>query len=219
MNFENNKKYENIKYSLLFPYIEDKNLANKLQIDKTSVNLISTHTIAKKITDILINQFKEDNINQYDVIITDATACVGGNTISFAQNFKYVYAIEIENDRFNYLNNNLNIYKLTNVKTFNDDCLNIINNTNNINKCIAVFFDPPWGGSNYKHYTDIILSISNVPIEEICNDIFLQNINIKYVILKLPKNYNISYFNKQLSKYTIFKHELYKMYIIIIKKP
>jgi len=45
-------------------------------------------------------------------IITDGTACVGGNTISFARSFRKVNAVEVNAKRFNMLRKNCSILKV-----------------------------------------------------------------------------------------------------------
>ena len=57
--------------------------------------------------------------------IIDCTSGVGGDTISLASIFKTVIGVEIDNIRFDMLNNNINTYNLNNIITYNDSCLNI----------------------------------------------------------------------------------------------
>jgi len=45
-------------------------------------------------------------------IITDGTACVGGNTISFGRSFRKVIAVEINAERFAMLKKNCSILKV-----------------------------------------------------------------------------------------------------------
>lgn len=199
------------KYKL-FPYLENKLLVNKLKIDEDSIYYISIRDHATKITNIIIYHLTLLNINISTTIITDATAGVGGNTLSFASTFKKVYAIEIDNLRSNYLKNNINIYNFTNVFVINNNCVNIIPNIKDHN---VVFIDPPWGGRNYKKYTNLKLMLSNTPLETICLNIF-ENNNVKLIVLKLPFNYDLVNFYNKLKDYTIYLYDLYKMLILVI---
>ena len=97
-------------------------------------------------------------------VITDATACVGGNTVSFAKHFKTVQAIELDESRYHQLKHNLDLittayggnYFLGEVRLYHGDCLSLCSQL----KQDVVFVDPPWGGSAYKEQcgTELYLS-------------------------------------------------------------
>mgnify|MGYP000914468380 CR=1 FL=1 len=78
-----------------------------------------------------------------NVKILDATAGLGGNSISFGLNFTNVISIEINVNRCNLLKENLNLFKLNNTIICGDflEHLDSINNDYDL-----VFVDPPWGG-------------------------------------------------------------------------
>ena len=199
------------KYKL-FPYLEDKILLSKLKIDDDSVYYISIRDHATKITNIIIYHLSLININPQNAIITDGTAGVGGNTLSFCSKFKKVYAIEIDELRASYLKNNINVYGYTNVVIMNDNCLNVFDEISDSN---VIFIDPPWGGRNYKKYNKLKLTLSTKSIENICLDV-LNNKNIKLVVLKLPFNYDLLYFYWMLKDYIIYLYDLNKMLILVV---
>jgi len=99
----NSKKLER-----LFPYI---NNISKLKIDDDSINYISIRDDANIITIIIQQHLNNFNLSSTNIVITDATAGVGGNTLSFANNFEYVNAIEINKLRCDYLRNNIDTYQ------------------------------------------------------------------------------------------------------------
>ena len=120
----------------IFPY---HNRLNKIQIDEEGLYSISSKNVSKFISNI-IKKYIRNNIYD-DIIITDATAGVGGNTISFLQNYGNINAIEIDSDRFSYLKNNINIYDiLKKVKLYNSDYTLIYDKLEQD----IVFIDPPW---------------------------------------------------------------------------
>ena len=204
----------------LFPDVGKKNLYNKLKINHESVMYITIPNDAEKITNIISNHLFKYNIENKDTIITDATAGVGGDTISFANKFKKVYSIELNGDRFNYLVNNIEVYKLDNVQLFNKNCMDIIYK---IEDHDVVFIDPPWGGKNYKHKRYIRLSLDDYELEDICIKLFNKNISLhspKLIVLKLPKNYDIEHFYNKMKEitYKIYFYKLHKMIIIVIEK-
>ncbi len=200
----------------LFRKIDDLSIMNNLQIDNESIHYITPKEKSSLISQIILNHLSILKININNIIITDAMACVGGDTISFAHIFKKVIAIELNKDRVKYLTNNINVYKLKNVEIFNDDCLKILHNISRHN---VVFIDPPWGGSKYKEHKNLTLKISDKPLEQICNDIMNENImkcTPELIVLKLPKNYYMPKIYKEVSSELIIKHTMNNMYIIVI---
>lgn len=213
MNLKNKKIFKN----KLFPYNGDVNIWSKVTIDDETVSFISTPYDADRITKIIENHCLNINMKPNDVIITDATAGAGGNVLSFAKKFKHVNAIEIDVKRFNFLVNNTTAYGLKNVSNYCDDCLQLIYSLAGQN---IIFFDPPWGGKEYKNKTNIQLSLSDIPIENICIKLFA-TINPLIIALKLPKNYDLEFMYKKMSdenkKIKIFLYPLNKMNIIILE--
>ena len=68
-----------------------------MQMDELSVYSVTPGTLADRITDIVIKYCDQDPMT---MTITDATACVGGNTISFSKKFGKVNAVELDRSRF-----------------------------------------------------------------------------------------------------------------------
>jgi 16S rRNA G966 N2-methylase RsmD len=190
-----------------FPKLLDDNDYDKLQIDFIGKYSITIPKIADIITDIIYKLF-----NNNDIVITDCTAGVGGNIFSFANKFKYVNAIELDKSRFNMLENNINVYNLKNVSCFNINCLDIIFTLQQD----VIFIDPPWGGKEYKSEYNIKLYLGNISIEQVTN-MLLNNKVCKYVVLKLPLNYDINNIKNIINEEKkIIIHKLNKMLIIII---
>jgi 16S rRNA G966 N2-methylase RsmD len=194
---------------------------DKILIDTDSIYYISTPEDSIMITNIIIQHCVLIGIEPKLSIITDATAGVGGNTISFANNFKAVNAIEIDHLRYKYLVNNLELYKFSNISTYCDDALKIINLLPNQN---IVFFDPPWGGKGYNNNDNIKLKLKEQTIENICYNLFNESTTRSppdIICLKLPKNYDLKTMYLELNKIKnikLFSYDLKKMYIILIHK-
>lgn len=129
-------------------------------------------------------------MNTNNITITDATAHIGGNTNSFAKNFKHVNAIEINKSNFDMLMNNMKILERGNITFQCDDYLRVCKSL----KQDVVFIDPPWGGPEYKNKDVLDISLSKVDLGDIIIDIIP---NTKLIVLKLPFNYN---FNKLMKK-------------------
>lgn len=185
-----------------------------LKIDKVGEYSISIPEDAKDISNIVSKTIKKikKSGDLKKMIITDATAGVGGNTISFSNIFGKINAIEIDRTRYEYLVNNLTIYGKDNVNFFNNDFLEIINELVQD----VIFIDPPWGGKNYKFKSKIKLKISDVPLEKICNDL-IGNGNAELVVLKLPTNYDMEYLKESING-SIKVYSVRKMNIVCITK-
>ena len=218
MKNKNNQKQKTILR--LFPYLKDRDKALGLKIDNKSLCYISIREYAAKISNIVKNHLQILDCDPKKSIITDATAGVGGDTISFALNFKFVYAIEMDKERSEFLNNNVNIYDLKNVKIYNDDCTKIINH---IQDHDVVFIDPPWepDDESYKKHTNLRLPLGNSfdSIETYCNKLmdpsYMQCVP-KLLILKLPINYDTLHFYKTVKNKNMYYYDLKKMIILVV---
>jgi 16S rRNA G966 N2-methylase RsmD len=149
-----------------------------------------------------------------DFIIVDATSGMGGNSYFFCKYFKFVYCIDTSEESINYLEHNLK--EFDNKCIINNDCLDILK----IIKYDSIFFDPPWGGVNYKLKKSVNLYLNNIDIYYIINSLYSYK-NLKIISLKAPYNFNIRYDTKwKLNIYNIYKSDnksvLFKF--IIFKK-
>ena len=186
-----------------FPYLS-KNKHSQLKIDDIGMYSISTPKNADIISQLIKKNFFEQNI-----IITDAMAGVGGNTLSFASNFYYVNAIEIDTRRFNYMVSNLSLYSKDNVLCIKGNYMDLIYQIYQD----VIFMDPPWGGKSYKEFEEISLEINGRSLESICEEIRINKL-CKMIVLKLPLNYNLDKFSSELKEFKQVE-ELKKMLIVI----
>ena len=201
-------KYYKKKY---FKYV---NFANKNYINYNNIKLynntyysITNYNDAYYICNLIFNFFKTK-----DIIITDATSNIGGNTLSFGlYNYKQINSVEINTECYKYLLNNIKCYNLNNIKTYNDDYLNIYKTLNQD----VIFIDPPWGGIKYKSIENLDLFLNDINIVDIIEELF--NIKkVKLVLIKAPFNYNIQLIYNKFNKYYIKKYKLNKYNIISI---
>ena len=173
-------------------------------IDKTKLKLtnVSLYSVAgkkhsKKLCDIIYSELKT-----YDITITDMTSNVGSESIALTLAFNKVNAIEIDKLTYKLLNNNIDVYGLSNIKTYNGDSSKIIGELTQD----VIYFDPPWGGPDYykQKYMDMYLGDKNII------DIIVKNINkVKCIVARLPINYN---FQTIISNNKITKCVMYNMY-------
>ncbi len=179
----------------------------KLQLTEEGEYSISRKKDSNR-TISIIKTILRDDIK--DKSITDATGCVGGDTIQFALHFKNVDSIEINKDNFDALKNNISIYGLKNVTLHFGDSLKIFNW-----KTDVLYIDPPWGGKTYKTTPKLDLFMSSKRIDVWLEEILLRKNRPEYIILKLPHNFNFNLFNF-LSNVDSIKPYRIRGYILIV---
>ena len=160
------------------------------------------------IAKIMNSSINKQELNE--IIVTDATAGIGGNSIYFSKYFDKVNAVEINKNRSTYLQNNINLLNLNNVTVYNDDCLN---------SCMTleqnvIFIDPPWGGPSYKNSNFVDLYINDLIISDVCKKI---HDKCQYIFLKVPLNFSFNNFISEVTYKRLNIFKLKKMYLILLK--
>lgn len=122
--------------------------------------------------------------------ITDATGCVGGDTIQFGLHFQYVSTIEVNKENFDALCNNVSVFGLDNVSLYHGDATEIFNWRTDV-----LYIDPPWGGPDYKLQGDIDLFMSSKRLDTWLEEILIRRNRPNYIMVKLPQNYKFARFN------------------------
>lgn len=141
-------------------------------------------------SDRIINIMETVLGNTSTKTITDATGCVGGDTIQFGLNFKTVDTIEININNFEALKNNISVYKLNNINLHLGDATKLYNW-----KTDVLYIDPPWGGPNYREVKELDLLISGTRLDVWLEEILLRKNRPSYIFLKLPTNFNFRRLN------------------------
>lgn len=180
----------------IFPLTEKYDL---LSYDSEGIYSITLPNDAEEISSLI------KNLLGNEITICDATAGIGGNTISFGKNFKKIISIELCKSRYKILENNVKVYNLVNIDLINDSCLNKLNL-----ECSAYFFDPPWGGPDYKFKKSIRFKLGDLSLIEIIKKINQQS--QKIIFFKLPNNYDLDEFNE--FNYNINKIKNYQIITI-----
>jgi len=155
---------------------------DKILIDPVGKYSISLPEKSKVITNLITK-----HIGTCDITITDAMACVGGDTLTFSKTFTNVNAVECDKLRFEYLKHNMQLFECTNIEYHNEDYLKVYNKI----KQDVIYIDPPWGGPEYKNKKSLKLKIGETRLEDLCDDI-IQNKLCKLLVLKLPFNYELN---------------------------
>ena len=213
MSFDRNLLYR------IFPK-KDNVIYTNLQVDSEVLLYITHRSDSEKISSLIIQKLisLDNNKTALNSIIVDATACIGGDTITFCKNFGIVIPIEENSLRFKYLINNLKVYEFNNVYPIEGNAMDMIPN---IEMPIdVIYIDPPWGGKEYKLQEKLELSFATFALEDVIIKLFGSIKSLKIIALKLPKNYDYENFQKKLdSTYTVAIHKfLRKIDIVIVDK-
>lgn len=117
-----------------------------------------------------------------ELILTDMTGCIGGDSIAFGSYFHQVNSVELCPEYYEMLVHNIGCYRYNILPTLGNSVEFIQNNVQDV-----IFCDPPWGGADYKKQGLLNFSMDGKPLEEIAD---LALMHAKMVIFKLPKNYD-----------------------------
>jgi hypothetical protein len=131
--------------------------------------------------------------------ITDATACVGGNTVSFAYHFRHVNSFELESQRASYLWHNC--HWMCRAGTFTVFCGDFTRGSVRAGvEQDVVFFDPPWGGPDYKDrpLDSLHLFLSGLDMAEVCASLAGTT---SFVCMKVPFNFAFSDFTSSIQPF------------------
>jgi hypothetical protein len=169
----------------VFPY-KDNIDHTLLRTTEEGLYSVTKRKDSEKITSI-ISQFVGDSQIKS---ITDATACIGGDTIQFGLHFKTVHSIEINQNNLEVLRHNLDVYDLTNVTVHEGDAVKIFNWHTDV-----LYIDPPWGGPDYRQTVNLDIAISNTRLDKWLEEILMKKFRPSFIFLKLPRNYNFKRFN------------------------
>ena len=126
--------------------------------------------------------------------ITDATACIGGNTLEFARAFAHVHAVELDPTRASMLRHNLTLLHMEKGVTIYEADYCDLHPTLRQD---VVFLDPPWGGKRYKHQECVRLYLSDRDVGDLCGAILLHT---PYVVVKVPCNFDVRHFAQTVQK-------------------
>jgi 16S rRNA G966 N2-methylase RsmD len=196
--------YRHLSQYKLFPHLTPA-LREAIQMDEVSFFSVTDQTTAKKMAKLLLQL---DSISSASVI-TEGTACVGGNVIEFSKHFAKVHAVEKDVARFEMLENNVQVIGAQNVQCHNSDYTAMKHAlTQDI-----VFLDPPWGGVDYKQQNCVDLFMSGVPLADICNNI---SDHARYIVLKVPQNFNLGAFKSAISAQQVEEHRMHKMLMLVL---
>ncbi|RLN94732.1 hypothetical protein BBJ28_00013908 [Nothophytophthora sp. Chile5] len=208
---------------------------NQLQVDEVAEFSVTDFEMATKISEAVLRLFASpDDVTllrdcsddhdghsdssasagnckreKYPLVVTDGTACVGGNVLSFCDFFTRVNAIENDSTRVRMLQHNLQVLHKTNATCIHASYLDVMLELQQD----VVFLDPPWGGPEYKDLDKVDLFLGDVPLYEICTRL---RGNTKCVVLKVPSNFDGDKFAQHVPGKVVIRQDLKKMHLVIL---
>jgi hypothetical protein len=205
------------QYYQSFKPLNYKNIVQTFFIHKKGLNY---HKLMIQVDSIYSITYPEDSIKLCKYIkyefpnvstVIDGTSNVGTNTIVMAYEFDNIISCEINKKTFDMLKNNVSVYNIKNIKVYNDSIISLMKQLNNDPLITCLYLDPPWTGIYYKLEESIDLLLDNINIID-----FIQSINIQYICLKVPFNYNIK---SLFRKFKLIKiYNLSSFYCILLTK-
>lgn len=154
---------------------------SRLQITDEGAYSITRRRDADQIIHIIKNAVPDYSQKS----ITDATGCIGGDTLNFAGVFREVHSIELNTDNYEALKNNVGVYGFTNITIYHGDCTEVYKWASD-----ALYIDPPWGGPNYRTIQNLNLYLGNIRLDDWLEDILSGPYRPSHIFLKVPLNYN-----------------------------
>lgn len=156
----------------------------KARIGSESKTVMTYPDDAAAVTQLIVSKIPSHQHKK--IVVTDATAHVGGNTLSFSKAFKQVNAVEVNPVYFECLQHNINLYKRKNVRCIEGDYIQLMRSLHQD----IVFIDPPWGGVGYRMHTRISLQVSNMDLSSIIVSLLSQNTWM--IVVKAPLSFDIA---------------------------
>ena len=167
-----------------FPFLKDVENNNFL-ITEEGLYSVSRPKEAEMITKKIRQSLGE---NTRELVVADMTANVGGNVLNFCKYYGHVYAFELQWLNYLILQNNIRVAKFQDKCTvIHGDCLQFVDKY----QFDIIFFDPPWGGVNYKEQTSVDLYLGEKSMVDIVIELLAKNLS-KLIAIKVPYDYNFT---------------------------
>lgn len=170
------------KRGFLFKSV-DWDVRQRIQLDEEALFSVTNCKDADRMSRILVELSGGSGAN---VTVTDGTACVGGNAISFSRHFAAVNAVEIDETRFRMLEKNLETLGIENVRCTRGDYGEL---WANIEQDI-VFVDPPWGGPDMMRREKVTFPLGGRSLPSLAEALSEKG-RAEIVALKLSPNYDV----------------------------
>lgn len=210
-NIEIQEYYQNFKpltYKKVIKtyFIHKKNI----NYDKLKMNTDSIYSVTLPNDSIKMSEYIK-KIFPNIITLIDGTSNVGTNTIVMANYFEKILACEIDKTTFEYLKQNIKEYNLKNIKCHHGSIISFIKQNNFDLLTTCLYLDPPWSGVHYKLENTLDLYLDSINVVD-----FIKDINIKYICMKVPFNYNFKSIIRKFSDMQVY--HLSSFFFILLTK-
>jgi 16S rRNA G966 N2-methylase RsmD len=206
---------ENYKsFYALFPLRSDadEHAPHDLWINREGMYSICCRKVMQHIVRLIGQFFHPLGRSLKDLTITDATANVGGSTLTFGVAMKKVNSVEINPQTATILQHNIHAYGLDHVITvFCSDYIDLIDSLEQD----VIFLDPPWGGPNYLLEPKLDLYLSGR-----CMYHLLEKLKRKtrLVVLRIPTNFNLDSISRIRDEWDVHLVNSHKCQILLFSE-
>ena len=211
-----------VHMSAFFPW-KDGIQWNQLKIHAIGKYSVSRPRESQQIADAIVSTLRKVYGDTYTPgTILDGTACVGGDTIRFAQVFRHVIAVEKDAPTYVMLENNISVYEFpqSRIELIHGSLLGVLSETQ---KCDVVYIDPPWNPPGRPWYTrlkNLMLFLDCTPIDAIVQEIFsAAETSPALVAIKCPANFDVRRFVKALPGVPVILHPIHTFFILLCINP
>lgn len=211
--------------SVFFPWKEGLQW-NRLKIHAVGKYSISRPRESQQIADAIVATMRKVRGDAYiPGTILDGTACVGGDTIRFAQTFEHVIAVEKDAATYALLKNNIYVYELPNskVQLIHDNLLAVLLEKR-VQHCDVIYIDPPWnppGRAWYTRLKNLMLFMDHTPVDQVVQDIFntAEEMSPAVVAIKCPANFDVRRFVKSLPGVPVILQPVHTFFVLLCINP
>lgn len=214
---QNNKGVIKSNTDHLFPQLEG---VDKDGLMYTAESIYSTTPPGEsaQINEMIISSLPQNE--RAAVSIIDGTANIGGNSLSFARDFQRLLAVEVDDENYKALKNNIDVVyksKITADVSFRHASIVDVLAGVKPGEFNSLFLDPPWGGIQYRYYKRLRLYLDGIDV----SDLIIEHMKkFKVIALKAPSNFDIDSLAAKLkeSRWSYERHTI-RNYLIIVMFP
>lgn len=148
----------------------------------------------------IIQRLNENGFNGKEISFLDGTANCGAdaiNSVIISKNLQYslrILAIELNFLNYQALKENITLFGCdAHVEPIQADVVEWLNNEGGKRSFTCMYFDPPWGGKDYKMADKVQLYLSGINIWKLCKEIMGRSADRKpkLIVVKGPSNWDM----------------------------
>lgn len=148
----------------------------------------------------IIQRLNESGFNGKEISFLDGTSNCGAdaiNSVIISKNLQHSFrisAIELNSLNYQALKENITLFGCdAHIEPIQADVVEWLKNEGEKRSFTCMYFDPPWGGKDYKMADKVQLYLSGINIWTLCRDIMSKSPDRKpkLIVVKGPSNWNM----------------------------